>query len=520
MIDLAMARHMLAVRTCAEELVANLGADPNSAAPLLNALTILEQHIAAQTNLGRSTQHPDRIHQGAEGDSAAGDDPHTVLTRLREVEAQRMQYHQVLMEGPTGICILDGPDQRYTFTNPIYEQVAGRTQVIGKTVREVFPELVGQGMYETLAQVYHTGIPFQSAETMLHLDRDGDGKVEDVYYALTFQPLRTDDGTITAIVAYVVDISDRRALDLERAQVLHLTHSAHQAADAERQRLLHIMQQAPAAICTLEGPDHVFTFTNPQYQLLVGNRDVVGQALPDALPEVVDQGFLALLDGVRATGIPFVGHNVAIQLDRQGTGNIEEAFLNFVYAPLRAASGAITGIFVHAVDVTELVRARQEAETAVVLRDQFFSVAAHELRTPLTTLLGTIQVLNRRLLRGGSSDERTERTFTTISAQGQRLARLINTLLDVARINQGHLLLELAPVDLGALVTRVIDDLRITLGRRVIEVRIPAEACLMMGDSLRLEQVLVNLVQNASIAPTPRLSRWRLDRITPTSGCA
>jgi len=268
-------------------------------------------------------------------------------------------------------------------------------------------------------------------------------------------------------------------------------------AEAERQRLLDVLRQAPAAICTLAGPEHIFTFTNPRYEQLVGRHDLIGQSVRAALPEVEGQGFFELLDQVYATGVPFIGREVPILLDRHNTGAPEQAFVSFIYAPLRDASERVTGIFVHAVDVTELVVARQQAEAAVVLREQFLSIAAHELKTPLASLLGYVGVLQRRLRLRGDNDERMERALNVILAQSGRLTRLIETLLDVTRIHQGHLSLEAAPLDLGALTVRVLDEVGVTLELRDIQMMVPSQACLVLGDSLRLEQVIVNLVQNA-----------------------
>jgi len=69
--------------------------------------------------------------------------------------------------------------------------------------------------------------------------------------------------------------------------------------------------------------------------------------------------------------------------------------------------------------------------------------------------------------------------------------------MDVARINLGYLSLQLAPLDLGELVGRLVDEVRMTATQREIIVTLPGEPCPMTGDSLRLEQVVVNLVQNA-----------------------
>ncbi|HEY0038218.1 MAG TPA: PAS domain-containing protein, partial [Longimicrobium sp.] len=80
------------------------------------------------------------------------------------------------------------------------------------------------------------------------------------------------------------------------------------------ERLTEIFANAPALIAVLRGPDHVFELANPPYLRLLGGRDVVGRPVREAVPEVAEQGFLALLDGVYRSGEPFVAMEMPMQL--------------------------------------------------------------------------------------------------------------------------------------------------------------------------------------------------------------
>jgi signal transduction histidine kinase len=140
--------------------------------------------------------------------------------------------------------------------------------------------------------------------------------------------------------------------------------------------------------------------------------------------------------------------------------------------------------------------ARAEAEAAVRTRDVFLSIAAHELRTPLTALLGHTHLLERRAARDGSLAERELRGLNSITEQAKRLNRLIEALLDVSRIQLGRFQLQQQPFDLSALVKRVIDELRPSLEQHTFDVEYPP-TLMIVGDEMRLEQVLQNLVSNA-----------------------
>lgn len=127
MVDNRIGEQMQTVRMLAAQLVAQLGADSSAAAPFLQAITALEQQV-----LNRDATAPDRdVTSSAEH----------LQDALHHAEARAALFQQVLTDVPTGVCLLQGQEQRYIFTNPSYDQLAGRTNVIGKTVPEVFPEI-------------------------------------------------------------------------------------------------------------------------------------------------------------------------------------------------------------------------------------------------------------------------------------------------------------------------------------------------------------------------------------------
>ncbi|MDQ3702764.1 MAG: GAF domain-containing protein, partial [Chloroflexota bacterium] len=148
-------------------------------------------------------------------------------------------------------------------------------------------------------------------------------------------------------------------------------HRALATVEAERQRLHEVLMASPAAIAIVRGPDHVYELANPQYLRLLGHREVLGRPVREAVPELVVQGFVELLDRVYATGEPFTGTEVPIQLDRRGDGTWETMYFNFVYQPTRDADGAVDGIVIHAVEVTELLQARRRAEALAGAADAF-----------------------------------------------------------------------------------------------------------------------------------------------------
>jgi signal transduction histidine kinase len=141
--------------------------------------------------------------------------------------------------------------------------------------------------------------------------------------------------------------------------------------------------------------------------------------------------------------------------------------------------------------------AREAAEAALRVRDEFLSIAAHELKTPITSLSGQAQLLQRRLAREGQLEpQRTAQALSMVTGQAVKLARLVSQLLDVTRLHAGKLTLERQPTDLSALAQQVVAAVRPLSERHTIRVSCPAAAQAEV-DPFRLEQVLTNLIDNA-----------------------
>jgi signal transduction histidine kinase len=140
----------------------------------------------------------------------------------------------------------------------------------------------------------------------------------------------------------------------------------------------------------------------------------------------------------------------------------------------------------------------KQTQAAVQARDQFLSIASHELKNPLTSLSGNVQVLQRRAAHDGGWSERNLQALHVIGDQAQRLNKLIDTMFDLARIENGQLSIARVPLDLHALVQRVVTERQPTLEHQTVELHRPSEPVVVVGDEQRLEQVLHNLIGNAA----------------------
>jgi signal transduction histidine kinase len=149
-------------------------------------------------------------------------------------------------------------------------------------------------------------------------------------------------------------------------------------------------------------------------------------------------------------------------------------------------------------------RLYREAQSAIAARDQFLSVAAHELRTPITSINGFSELLRREVHGVAADPAKIVRFVDRLAGAGGRLALLVEDMLDVSRIRLGQLPLRLQPVDLAELVLRVATTYQEqhVEGRHRIVTDFPEDACVVVADDDRLEQVLTNLLDN-SVKYTP-----------------
>lgn len=210
---------------------------------------------------------------------------------------------------------------------------------------------------------------------------DGSSVFEERYWSATHTPILDDDGQVIYVLQHTSDITElerfrRRdpasgsggALDamlsgdvMRRASFVQQDN---QRLEIERRRLLDMIMQAPGFVALLAGPNHVFEMHNEAYSQLVGHRILVDKTVREALPEI-EEGYFDLLDSVFETGEAYEGRASRIHIQRAPDAEPEEAFLNFIYQPVRGTGGEIAGIFVQGYEVTENVIAAQRQKLMI-----------------------------------------------------------------------------------------------------------------------------------------------------------
>ncbi|CAN5349921.1 hypothetical protein BH09PSE5_BH09PSE5_19210 [soil metagenome] len=137
--------------------------------------------------------------------------------------------------------------------------------------------------------------------------------------------------------------------------------------------------------------------------------------------------------------------------------------------------------------------ARQEAETANRVKDEFMAMLSHELRNPLGAISSAAELLNRI----GMKEMPAQNAVRVIGRQTRHLAHLMDDLLDVARVITGKIMLSRGPLNLAAVVQRLMATLEMTGATRDHRVTVHVEDCWINADVTRIEQIVNNLVTNA-----------------------
>jgi PAS domain S-box-containing protein len=171
------------------------------------------------------------------------------------------------------------------------------------------------------------------------------GYEEQTWFTFSYSPVHDESGKVAGMYCACTETTQ---------QVLAERHRVN-----ENERLRQLFQQAPGLMVVTRGSNHTLELFNDAYRQLVGDRELMGKSVREALPEIEGQGFFELLDNVYTSGQPFIGRALPIKLQRQQGRDLEERFVDFIYQPILDRLGNVTGIFTQGNDVTEAVHATQ-----------------------------------------------------------------------------------------------------------------------------------------------------------------
>lgn len=398
---------------------------------------------------------------------------------LRQSEER---YRSLFNSIDEGFCVVEvvfdqatAIDYRFLEVNQIFEQQTGLSQVIGKTIRELVPN-IESFWCEIYGEVVRTGEPIRFEDRSEAMDR-----WFDVY------AFRLDPPESCKVAVLFKDITDRKRTEEELRQKNAILSVINQAAPTPiyvKDRAGKIIYANPATLEVLGKPESE----------VIGKRD----------RDLYDSPELGAIVSENDQRIMKTGQTEVVEESPDGV----RTFLA-TKAPYYSGSGEVIGLVGISNDITDRVQferdresllqkeqtAREDAEKANRLKDEFLAILSHELRTPLNPILGWT-----KLLQSGRLDpSRTKEALITIERNAKLQAQLIEDLLDISRIMQGKLSLNREAADFATVTSAAIETIRLAAEAKQIHIDLQADSNLnsVYGDAGRLQQVMWNLLSNA-----------------------
>jgi PAS domain S-box-containing protein len=371
-------------------------------------------------------------------------------------------------------------------------------------------------------QVMNEGVATWSEDQLLPLNRYG--YVEECYFYYSYSPVRGDDGTVEGVFTAVTEttyrvLAERRERLLrEISEVTSNTRSAADACNVALERLLTLPEEAPYALAYLRNEE-----TGLYDAVRHDPRVPVNPRIPHSV-DLTDPDRGAIFAEAARTGSPTLVENIRqrLAIDLPGTPwpepveqclvvpilsprpNEPHGFLVPALSPRRRydteygtlferIAGFVTAAITNAEAYEEERRRAEKLAELDRAKTAFFSNASHEFRTPLTLMLGPVE----EMLRIADGPEREE--LALVHRNGQRLLRLVNTLLDFSRIEAGRVRAAFEPVDLSAYTAELASSFRSAMERAGLSYAIETETLNepVWVDREMWEKIVLNLLSNA-----------------------
>ncbi len=414
---------------------------------------------------------------------------HTDITEqknaLQKIEETEHKYHNLIYTSPYMIAIFKGKNLIIEIANDAILETWGKGKnVIGKSFYEVLPEAVEQGFDKLILNVFETGEPYHAYETPITLWRNN--KWELMHYNFIYQAQRNVQGEIEGVAILANEVSPQVQ---DKMKIIE---------SEERFRLLADNLPLNIFVADASLEDNItyvnkywLDFTQQTFDVATNNgwfwtihpddkhlvMSVYEPAFKNREPYTIPNFRLKRFDGAYR-------------------------WFTFIANPRYLPNGEYEGYMGVGFDITdqklfeqELIDEKIKAENAAKSKQQFLSNMSHEIRTPLNSILGFTNVL----LKTDLAKQQNE-YVQAIKTSGKSLNLLINDILDLAKVDSGKMTFEKEPFDLRKTISSILHSFDLKIKEKNLELikefdnKIPK---MLLGDSLRLNQIFLNLLSNA-----------------------
>lgn len=364
------------------------------------------------------------------------------------------------------ITFLKGPDYRIEFANSPIIKVWGKgNDVVGKPLFDVIPEVREQGIQDYLDQVYYKGEPYHAQS--LPIEHNVNGESVKSYFDFSYMPQYNSEGKIVGVGVIAQDVTQQATL-----------HQKVRKSEMEFRGLVNFM---PHKI-SIADADGNSVFYNKSW------LDYTGMTMD----EFLDSHWTDIIhpdhkEKVEAELEECLSSGKTLDLELK----VKDKNGDYKWHLCRAIAMKDDDIITSWISSsTEIQKLKEEEQR----KEDFLKLVSHELKTPVTSIKGYVQLLQSTL--NGSENKITKPYLYRIEDQVERLIRLISEMLDLSRIEQNELELNIEEFSLNEHVEHIIEDISYTHKDVQIELEHLCE-CDVKADKDRIGQVIINFITNA-----------------------
>ena len=393
------------------------------------------------------------------------------------------ENEQVLNLLPIPIAVLKGDLSVISFANDAMFEFWKRDRsvaTIGLPLTTAFPE-TDPSFLAQLKQVFETGLSYQNEEVLLTLN-DGAGHSYSIFIDYTYQAIRAQNGEIAGILVTAQDVSHKVSAKQLLQDTTQQLKDSNQALASSNEECLMAIETAKLGTWEFSAERGTLSFSKRGAEIYGLAEDQASLSLAlDLVREdyraSVDQAFSQVKDSGEMFELEYPIRPLNSDQDRwvRLTGRVT------------TAEGHATILKGTLMDITG-----QKME--LIRKNEFIAMASHELKTPLTSLNGLVQLMSRR------PELKADRSLVEMMAlalsQIRKMTRMINSFVNISRLEAGKFDLDLTDFDLGELVTEYLDEVRLTAPKHQF-IQQGCEKLRVTADRAKIGVLLTNLVANA-----------------------
>ncbi|MDB5135595.1 MAG: hypothetical protein JWP37_2198 [Mucilaginibacter sp.] len=395
-----------------------------------------------------------------------------MIVAKRLVEESETRFRNMIEQAPFALLVTKGEDLVFDEINqPMIDLIGKGGNIKGKPWYEAIPELKGQPILDKLYHTLHTGEEWTGYEQPITITRDG--KPEQRHYNITYKPL-LENGQITGVLQSAIDVTlqVKARQELEQAKdTLKLAISAAELGTFDMDMEKDTMEWDERCR-NLFGISHNDRVTY--------KKDFIAGLHPDDRERV-----LKGIDNVFNRSVSNGDYDVEYR-----TVGAEDKMIRWI----RAKGKAYFGDYDKPLRFIGSVLDITEQKNDELRKNDFIGMVSHELKTPLTSLTALIQILQAKSKKG--DDDFTVNALDKANNQVKKMSALINSFLNVSRLESGKISLAKHQFELGELIDETIEEARLTMPGHVITL-IQGEPVMIYADRDKIGSVISNFLSNA-----------------------